>query len=78
MANEEKKMCIVSQQQLNEVVERGLNLVRVSFKDETEPIILAYKEKPSGVSISVFLKEKIQVFSEISNLTWFGKNKDLE
>lgn len=75
MAKEEKKMCIVSQKQINEVVERGLNLVRTSFKVETEPIFFAYKAPTNGINISKYLKEKLPVFRKISNLTWFEYNK---
>ena len=50
--------------------EGELGRVRISFPHEQDPVYLLYKEKPSSVEISHYLKEELLLFVDNYTLTW--------
>lgn len=47
--------------------------VRISFKNERNPIYLVYKERPNGRDLSRFLTESLHILEDEYTETWFEK-----
>ena len=69
------KIKIVTEEQLERVVNNGLSYVRVSFPDELyQPIYLAYKERPTIEEIRETLESELCFYYNKCTLTWSEKN----
>ena len=75
MAQNGKKMECVSEQQLKEAVESGMDYVRISFPDGKEPIYLVFNERPTKQEISYFLETNML---EYNNFTITGRELKIE
>ena len=70
MPKVEEKLTCISPRQFNEIVKNGLSYARISFRDETEPIYIAFKEKPTNTEVSVFLKDSLGIIKDGFTITW--------
>jgi len=78
MKTKEEKLRIVSLQELKDAVGEGLNYVRITFHDETDPVFIAYKEKPTSSELSAYLKQSLGIIKDRITLTWSKVEKNCE
>ena len=75
MENFNAKTKIVTEEQLESVVNNGLSYVRVSFPDELyQPVYLAYKERPTTEEIRETIESELCFSYDMCTLTWSEKN----
>ena len=75
MENFNAKTKIVTEEQLESVVNNGLSYVRVSFPDELyQPVYLAYKERPTTEEIRETIESELCFSYDKCTLTWSEKN----
>ena len=77
MVKVEEKLRCVSPKQLEEIVESGLNFVRISFSDNTEPIFIAFKDKPTVDEISDYIRNTLNIiYIDGFTITWNENNHE--
>ena len=60
----------MSEQQLKEAVESGMDYVRISFHDTKAPIYIVFNEKPTNKEISDFLETELYVNVDNYTILW--------